>query len=128
MATKTFSAHDLRVHAWWTETQIYSDYFFDMTATLKFDAVDENTIFRFQELRMIRLSFEEADFPPCATSARTHLLNSMSQVMEGFKAFVAGNVDVARTSMSMAQDELYSLEDELYRLGVTVLYVKERLH
>ena len=127
MNTKTLSVHDLRVHAWWSDTLVYSDYFFDVTTLLEFDSIDSDPNTLFQELVMIRHSFEEADYPPCATTARYHLLNSMSQVMEGFKAFLVGNIEVARNLMANAQYELFRLEDEMNRLGTSVLFLEKHL-
>ena len=127
MSPKTLSVHDLQVHAWWSDTIIYSDYFFDMTASLQFDTFNNDAAVLFQELTMIRHSFAEADYPECVSLARSHLLNSMNQVMAGLKAFIAGNVEAAHSSMNTAQNELFYLEDELNRIGVSVLFLQRHI-
>lgn len=115
---KTITAHELTLHAWWSDAQVYSDYFFDMTVTLKFDALETDLSASYRELEMIRASFEQADFPPSAYFARQHLLNSMSSVMSGFQQFVVGNVEIARRHMDSAERELTHMEGELARLGI----------
>lgn len=115
---KTITAHELTLHAWWTDAQVYSDYFFDMTVALKFDALETDLTASYRELDMIRTSFEQADFPASAYYARQHLLNSMSRVMSGFKHFVVGNVEIARQLMDSAERELTHMEGELARLGI----------
>jgi hypothetical protein len=128
MKQKTPAAYELIVHAWWTDAQIYSDHFFEMTDTLQAEATNVDAVMLFHELRMIRDSFEEADYPPCATAARLHLLNSMSRVMLGFEQFLAGNEAAAHESLRTAQRELQHLETALGRMGVPIWHMALRVH
>lgn len=128
MALKTISHHELRLHAWWNDTVIYSDQFFDATSALNFETLEFDVTNIFHELMMIRHSFAEADYPDCAKEARTHLLRSMNLVVIGFKEFMGGNTDCARRLMSDAQTELHQLEYALARIGVPVMYLEQRVH
>jgi hypothetical protein len=125
--TKTLSMYELAVQAWWDDTLIYSNHFFDMTATLRFDALETDVVILYHELEMIRTSFEEADYPYAVTDARRHLLNSMNKVMNGFHEFISGNIEAARQHMTKAQRDLRNLEDELARLGIPTSYNENQL-
>jgi len=129
LRAKTVSVYELAVQAWWDDTLIYSNHFFDMTATLRFDALETDVIILYHELQMIRASFEEADCPFVAMDARQYLLNSMNKVMNGFHEFITGNIESARQHMTKAQRDLRNLEDELARLGIPTWYSEnQRLH
>jgi len=117
---RTQAIQELVLYAWWDETLIYSDKFFDTTATISEMDVEE-VIPLMGELQLIRESFEQAEFPLHVSYARQHLLNSMGEVMLSFQAFFAGNTDVARIYMQTAQTELMSLQSEVDRLGLTRL-------
>jgi hypothetical protein len=94
LVPKTMSVHDLTLAAWWSDAQVYSEYFFSTTASLRFDQPDPDLMAGYHELQMIRRSFEQADFPPRATFARQHLLNSMSKIMSGLR-LLTGNAEAA---------------------------------
>ncbi len=114
---KTQSAHELRLQAWWDETLIYSDQFFDTTATLSaYD--DEEMLPLFGELQSIRQSFANAEYPTTVSDARQCLLNSMAEVMLSFQAFFAGDANAARLYMQTAQYELHNLQQEMDRIGM----------
>ncbi len=115
---KTQAVHQLIMHAWWDETLIYSDKFFDTTATIS-EIEHYEVIPLMGELQMIRESFEQAEFPPFVTYARQHLLNSMAEVMLSFQAFFSGDTDIARIYMQTAQSELLHLQNEVDRLGLS---------
>jgi hypothetical protein len=114
---KTQTLHEIVLQAWWEDAMVYSNYFFDMTATLGTKGQDELAAL-FAELQMIRTSFEQAEYPNFVMSARQHLLNSMAEVVLSFQAFFEGNTDYARLYMQTAQAELLELQSEVYRLGL----------
>ncbi|MEQ8673182.1 MAG: hypothetical protein RLP44_20175 [Aggregatilineales bacterium] len=114
---KTQPAHELILQAWWDEALIYSDHFFDTTANLNGNESNEK-LSLFSELRNIRDSFENAEYPHLVGGARQYLLNSMSEVMLSFRAFFAGDAEAARIYMHAAQHELINLQLEMDRLGV----------
>lgn len=118
----------MTIHAWWNDALIYSDHFFDATATLNFETLNFDITTIFHELTMIRHSFAEAEYPSCAKEARTHLLTSMNLVVIGFKEFMSGNTDSARRMMNDAQNELHFLEYELAHIGVPVMYIEQHIH
>lgn len=115
---KTQTAHELIMHAWWDETLIYSDKFFDTTATIS-EIENEEAIPLMGELQMIRESFEQAEYPQFVSYARQHLLRSMAEVMLSFQAFFSGEADTARIYMQTAQSELFRLQNEVDRLGLS---------
>jgi hypothetical protein len=116
------------LQAWWNDTMVYSDQFFDMTIAISTNTDADDIATRFNELQMIRTSFEQADYPVFVASARHLMLNSMAQVMWSFQEFFAGNDEIARTYMSNAQMALQDLQNEVYKLGLPRYPVSERLH
>lgn len=124
---KTQPAQDLILQAWWDEALIYSDHFFDTTANLNaFESHDKLPLYG--ELRNIRDSFENAEYPHFVSGARQYLLNSMSEVMLSFRAYFAGDAEAARLYMHTAQHELLNLQAEMDRLGVGVRGGDQVLH
>lgn len=128
MKNKTPTLYDLSIQTWYAEMLIYSDHFFDTTASLNAADNDTNLTAVYYELRMIRDSFEAADYPSCATKARLHLLKSMSQVMLGFQQFIAGNEEAAHRSLREAQVELYNLDAALGKMGAASRAVPQHMH
>lgn len=124
---KTHAAHELMLQAWWDETLIYSDRFFDTTANIA-GTEDDEMMKLYSELRMIRTSFQQADYPPLVMTARQYLLNSMAEVMLSLKAFFAGEPEVARFYMQTAQRELENLQSEVLRLGLGSIGGGQHLH
>lgn len=124
---KTQAAQHLMFQAWWEETLIYSDHFFDTTATITAQESDDQYSM-FSELQMIRMSFESADYPYFVSEARQYLLNSMAEVMLSFRAFFNGDTNSARLYMQTAQHELLSLQDEIDRLGFSFPSVEPYIH
>ncbi len=116
------------LQAWWCDTLVYSDHFFDTTVAISMNSQADDRAARFNELQMIRASFEQSDYPTFAASARQYLLNSMGEVLLSFQEFFSGNAEIARVYMSSAQQALHELENEVYRLGLPRHPVNERLH
>lgn len=116
------------LQAWWCDTLVYSDHFFDTTVAISMNNQSDDRAARFNELQMIRTSFQQADYPTFAASARQYLLNSMGEVLLSFQEFFSGNAEIARVYMSSAQQALHELENEVYRLGLPRHPVNERLH
>ncbi|GEM_PF-2242116 len=125
---KTRTAQELMLQAWWCDTLVYSDHFFDTTVAISMNSQADDRAARFNELQMIRASFEQSDYPTFAASARQYLLNSMGEVLLSFQEFFSGNAEIARVYMSSAQQALHELENEVYRLGLPRHPVNERLH
>jgi hypothetical protein len=125
---KTKPVQELMLQAWWSDAMIYSDQFFDMTVSISMNTNADDVAARFNELQMIRSSFEQADFPPFVASARQCLLKGMAEVLLSFQEFFSGNADIARVYMSSAQTALQELENEVYRLGLPKHPTNERLH
>lgn len=113
------------MQAWWNDALVYSNYFFD---TFKFDAPENELFIMLSEMRMIRASFAQADYPASVGSARQHLLNSMTRVLDSFQAFVAGNTEIAQQYMDHAQKELHHMHSELARLGIPTIPLELPLH
>jgi len=124
---KTITSQELMLQAWWDEALIYSDHFFDTTATLS-DTEGDDMVSLFDELQMIRRSFEGAEYPVFVSTARQYLLNSMAEVTLSFRAFFAGDAGAARVYMHTAQEELRNLQDEVDRLGLNYMNPDPYLH
>lgn len=107
---------------------IYSDQFFDTTVAISMNTEANDVATRFNELQMIRTSFEQADYPVFVASARHLMLSSMAQVLLSFQEFFAGNDEIARVYMSSAQNVLSDLQNEVYKLGLPRYPISEHLH
>jgi hypothetical protein len=124
---KTLPVYDLIVQSWWMETLIYSDHFFDLTASVRFDCTDQEMAMAFRQLRMIRDSFRACDYPPSAAAARQHLLNGMTQTLLGFREFLSGNEAAAHFILRSAEAELELLDAALDRLATPLWQTGQRI-
>lgn len=115
---KTPSIYELQLQAWWDETLIYSDHFFDTTADISTRDQHGEMLQLYLELQSIRVSYEKRDFPFDVGEIRQHLLNSMTEVVLSFQAYFNGDPDIARYYMQTAEVELTHLQMKADDMGL----------
>lgn len=118
---KTRSIRELELQAWWDETLIFSDHFFDTTADISTRNQHDEMLQLYMELQSIRFAYEKCTFPKGVGEIRQHLLNSMTEVVLSFQAFFAGDTRAARLYMQAAEFELMSLQHKADALGLSRL-------
>ncbi len=115
---KTRSIRELELQAWWDETLIFSDHFFDTTADISTRNQHDEMLQLYMELQSIRFAYEKCTFPKGVGEIRQHLLNSMTEVVLSFQAYFDGNPDTARYYMQTAEVELTSLQSKADDMGL----------
>lgn len=114
---KTQAIYDLQLQAWWDETLIYSDQFFDTTADISTREANE-VMSLYNELQALRNSYSQHDCPRDAAEIRQHLLNSMTEVVLSFQAYFNGDPESARFYMQAAEIELIYLQQKADEMGL----------
>lgn len=125
---KTTTVYDLELQAWWDQTLMYSDHFFDTTADISTRNEGEEMLQLYVELQSIRLSYEIQHYPQRVSEIRQHLLNSMTEVVLSFQAYFSGKRDVARFYMQTAEVELMNLQHKADDMGLPRLADELMVH